>query len=778
MSSVLNTIYYKDARASELVVSLYRGSELIPFFGSGFTKGCRSFKSTVPDAKTLVEGIKQIVLANIEESEERKNQIKNLDSLKSCFSLLSKIPAPITRSYLESVFSRVRLPQDKENVVKLEWPGIFTFNIDDAIERCATNYTTVLPFKEISTEYLAAHKCIFKIHGDISEYVKYEKTDVVFTWREYATSIERNSSTLTHLKHVAKNGSVLFVGCSLDAEVDLQYLSNDLTFAKSIFLKKGIPTVGDEIALESYGIKTVIYFDEYDQIYSWLYDGLCKVDISPRVQTLELVDEPSELGDIISYISQGGPIIRSNDGVRVANLPSITVERTLLGSNRSAIAASGITVVRGRRFCGKTTFLLEIFKELREYQTYFFSSTEIFSDQTIKILKEADFTSFIFDSNSLSIENFKEVLQTETASTNRVIFCFDNADFEHYRHFLSRFNREFHEIVLPNALDSAELMVFEDVLNKKGLPVYARRETLLDYSYRVYSEYKADLPASKLFDKDINEELFKVSILVAAFDKASPDQLLTIDKDFNVDAFVLRYGVLFEQEKIKGDIGSRVVCNSKPWLLNMIKEFSKKSPAKASLYTSDLVEQLVVDGHRETANALIRFDKLNDLFSEQQHGSAALIRLIYINLKEVYNNITHYWLQMAKCELMAGRSLEDIDSGVRYARKVRLDENLGKLGGEGSYTYYSATLILAQLLCKKYEINKDFGTLDEILKTFLESFENYSKNQLYLEKVKTNYRRNRHSLRFSLDELFYGISEFGLLNKESIQKLRFYILDK
>lgn len=762
----LEIIKSTDLRAVELVQSYYRRSELIPFIGSGFTKDCVSFKSKVPDAKALIGGIKKLALVNESISDSHKLQINNISSLKSCFGLIARpgfIPPKISRNYFEAVFSKVKLPPQKVNILNLDWPHIFTFNIDDAIEAYRHDLTKVLPYREISVERANAARCLFKMHGDISEYLVYEDTKLIFTWKEYAESISSNASTLSMLRDFARNGSMLFIGCSLDAEVDLQNLAKDYTFSRSIFLKVGDIDIESEMALQDYGIKTVIQFSNYEEIYTWLHEVLKDVTPEPRLQNLEIEINPTAKSDIIQYIAKGGPIFHSTSGKRVASLPEITIARELISKNRSKISSNAYTAIVGRRFSGKTTSLLEVFREFTEYNTYFLPSSETYSPQLKSLIEKNEHSMFVFDTNSISHEDFKEILKLKTSHTNRLVFSFSKSDFEQYRPSLDRGRVKFHTITLMPSLSSDESADYTSRLNTLGLPNYKLGESLLDFSYRIYGEYKSQIKSSKLFDRQLNEELFNICLLTAAFDKATSKQLTSIDSEFDVSRFTAKYEIIFESEHLSGGGGEVVVCNSRPWLFAILKNASRANARSVVDYTVRLVSTLLKSGHQETANTLIRFDKLNEIFSS---GAATLIREIYSNLHGDYNKIPHYWLQMAKCELMAGKSGDELDHGIHCCRKIRIDDNDKKTN-----TYYSATLILGQLLCKKYERTQDSELFPDMLSLFIESFENYLNNKSHLDKIRRHYKSNKHSIRMALDALFRHSNQFTLLNKDAIKTL-------
>lgn len=772
--SEIRVMHYSDSAAKELIESLYKKSQLYPFFGSGFTQGCKSYRSTVPDAAGLIEGIKKIALSNPQLDERRRPQVENIKGIKASFALMKKeeiIPSENAKRYLEAVFSKVNLPEDKSRTLDLDWPGIFTFNIDDAIEKHKKNYTKILPNRPVSAEYIRSRKCIFKIHGDIDEYLIYSDSSLIFTWREYAESINSNASLLSYLSNISKNGALLFIGCSLDAEIDLQTLSSGQTFARSIFLKKGEPELEDELALEGYGIRQIIYFDTYDQIYEWLSEILGDCEIEPRIQDIELIQEPKDRAGIIEYIAQGGPVVVHNKEKKFARIPSTVNKRGIISENRQSIARNKFTIIRGRRFSGKTTLLTEILAELNEFHCYFFASTEIYSQQVRETILSASGAIFIFDSNFLNLEAFKEVIKSSERNQSKLIFCFDNSDFELYRHHLVTRKINFHEIITSNKLTTQDAGIYSKSLNELGLPIYNSSETLLDFAYRVYDEYKGELPVSKYFQRSNSEELLKVSILVAGFEKATSGQMLAVMPEFSPEEFTKRHPVLFEVEFVSGEPGKAIVCNSKPWLFNFLRIAAKDVGAKLAISVSELVSSLLQCGYKDTANTLIRFDKLNEILASQnEHGAARLIRQIYKQLSTVCGTIPHYWLQMAKCELMAGKSNSEVTDGIFYARKVRADEKERK-----GFTYYSATLILAQLLCRKYSLTKDTSLFPEVLDTLNESFDNYSNNQTHLEKLKLQYKRNNSSINETLTALKGQGNGFALEQKHNIAKLFSYL---
>ncbi|CAI8754946.1 SIR2_2 domain-containing protein [Pseudomonas brassicacearum] len=779
----IEIIHFSSEEAKGRIENLYRKSQLVPLLGAGFTLGCHSYKTTVPDAKALVEKLKAIVLTS--ENDISQEDLAEIGDLKTIFSIIDDetiVPKNKILKYFESAFTKVKIDESKRKFLKLAWPNIFTFNIDDAIERVIDeSYSKVLPNKKINIDHLNSKKCFFKIHGDIQEYLNYQEKNLIFTWQEYAKSIDSNKGMLSYFSNIAVNGSVIFIGCSLDAEVDLLHLSTAHTFKKSIFVKKGKPNLKEKLKLKEYGIKTVLYFDSYDEIYSFFYEVLSPITIDSKFQDVKFLSGFNmNKEEVIKFIANGGPVVAKNNNANEINLPDVMVNRTLLSQQRDSIAKKPFTLITGRRFSGKTTFLAKIIRELSELDVYFLSSLDEFSSEIISLAETKEHTIFIFDNNSFTEKNIQEILKSiHIKSTNRFIFCTSRNDSEKINEILSSKRANFNCFEISNKLDRAESENLNERLNNLGLPRYnyenGRTENLLDFSYRIHHEYKSQLGSSNIFDKPITDEVFSILLLLILFDKVRSDQILSINAQFNVEKFIQHHSPIFEREDIPASIGYQIVCNTKTWIINTLKRFAK-DVVKTSDLTAKLASELLASTHREAAYSIIKFDNLNEIFSTDKYGAAGIIRQVYSKLSNDFKATSHYWLQMAKCELMAGKTEEDIDNGIYSAKKIRVD--LKKSDDRLNIkTYYSATLVMVQLLCRKYSFHKKDEILLEIIDSFIESLDDYENNFFYLEKIKTSFHKPRKpETRIAFESILNASTMNFLLKKDSIDKIRSFIM--
>lgn len=727
----MEQIHYKDPVAAERIQRLFKSSHLIPFFGSGFTKGERAKKGRVPDAKELVEFITDAAASRDGLASDEAAQIKSITKLKNAFNLL-KQPARFSkqqaRKLLENIFSDSKVADAKKlALLKLEWPHIFTFNVDDAIERNVKGYKVLSPNKQISREYIASNPCIFKIHGDISEFLKYEDYNLVFTWRDYAHSIESNKAMLSFLSEEAARASFMFVGCSLDAEIDLLHLTQHGSFGKSFFLKRNRATIDECLTLEEYGIEQVIYFDEYAEIANWIVETLTGINREIPFRGLDFDDGELNNSEAIQIVANGGALSRIEDGVRIARTSKTFPMRSLVPEAMKILRKHECLLVSGRRFTGKTMFLFQLIESMKEYGATYFGSSDIYSPSIQQLIRSRENHLFVFDSNYLDVTGLEGLLRVDLHSTSKIIICTSLGDIEMYRNCLEDRSVNFAELKLSPTLDDKEKSYFNKALSMAGLPIYQRPENLLTFAYRYYGEFRSKIKTSTLFARNFDAASFSVLVLLAGLEKADASHIATFNKFFDAQKFVRENERIFEFESNPSDPDFVLVCNSSAWLLTELGKFVKNDPVAISV-VSNVVLSLFEGGFTETAGKLIRFDKLNEF------GNGAdvrnFIRGVYASIASIYKDDLHYWLQRAKSELIAARNIKEVEAGMVYASKVRLD-----VVDKGGSTYFSATLVLAQLYARSYRFNGEEFNLLSFLDYTLESARNYINNRRHVDKL-------------------------------------------
>ncbi|PBI88581.1 hypothetical protein BKP43_33620 [Variovorax boronicumulans] len=728
----MEQIYFGENRAAEIIKSLFRASRLIPFIGSGFTKGLPAKKGRVLDANGLTSLITTTAASREGLSPDEVKQLKAVNRLKSAFSLLrdeKRFTQPQAMTLLENIFSKVNLSDDqKVNFLRLDWPHIFTFNVDDAIETKVHGLKVLSPNRDVSREYIASNKCLFKIHGDIHEYLKYKEYNLVFTWKDYTHSIEKNRAMLSYLSEQAKDSTFLFIGCSLDAEIDLLNLTHEVSFSKSIFLKKGTAGIEECLTLEEYGIDRIIYFDTYEQISEWVSNTLNTIERQNPNRDIAFDDSLLTKNEAIRVIANGGPLDSLKNGERIAKVSRTFPQRTMLQSAATELRSAEFLLVTGRRFSGKTLFLFQLMESAAEYGTSYYSSLDSYTPAVLRELEQREQHLFVFDSNFLNAESLEKVARAKLKTNSKVVICASLGDAENFRYLLGVVAGTFKEIKLTANLHTEESKAFNSALSESGLPVYKAPETLLTFAYRYYGEFKSALGTSNLFSRNFDHGSIGVLMLIAGAEKAQISHINAFNSTFGVDAFLKQNDRIFERiEESAGDFA--IVCNSSAWLLTELGKFIQKDPAAVAIM-ANIAISLNRKGFYQSAASLIRFDKLNELGNGSNVSN--FVRGVYSAISNAYKDDLHYWLQRAKSELIAAASLANILDGMGYARKVRLDSK-----DRADSTYYSATLVLAQLYARAYKLDASVEHLIGFLENCLESIRNYANNRRHIDKLNT-----------------------------------------
>ncbi|HUE90788.1 AVAST type 5 anti-phage protein Avs5 [Pseudomonas sp.] len=728
--------HYTEPSAAADLRRLYESSRLLPFFGSGFTKGLRSKSSRVPDAKQLTQKITEIASSNCLDQSEAKEILKITD-LKKAFNLLFNsdyIKPSQARTYLSNVFSSVSVSDgEKSKLLKLDWPHIFTFNIDDAIESTTNSYKKLLPNREVAKEYIASNKCLFKVHGDVDDLCAYTNQNTIFTWSQYTRSINENKSMLSFIQQQAESATFLFIGCSLDTEIDLLSLAQETPFSKSILLKRGKLNFEEKLALKDYGIEQVIYFDNYEEMAPWLVSTLKDVQITAPYRELSIDDSPLLFKQAIEVISNGGPLSKSQLNSRSAISPSTFPTRTVVDDIARNIRSNEILLIVGRRFSGKTTLIFQVLLNTLDYGISYLASTDNFSPEVIDLLNNRKNHIFAFDSNYLNAQALDSITSAKIDPSNRLIICTGYGDADLIRMKLENKKTKYHEVDIKNKLVRKEAESFNEALSSLGLPKYTNNDTLLNFSYKYFREYESQLTTSKLFKKTYNDNEFKVLVLIVALGKADCHQVKTVCKNFDIASFITENDRLLEIISSKGSSGSDViVCNSTSWLLREVQAYFKR-PQIAKII-AEIISSLSNDGYKGTAENLISFDKLNEISG----GGTSFHEFVRETYKLVHSNFkddTHYWIQRAKCELISGSTEEDFENGMQWASKVRVETESLK-----NKTYYSSTLVKAQLHARAYAINGKTSELLSFLDSMYESTQNYQNNKTHIDRLLDNAR--------------------------------------
>lgn len=760
----IEVIHFKESVAEQTIKNLHEKKLLIPFFGAGFTKGLQSLKGKVLDAKQMISSIKSIALTNDEKIEEHED-IKSIEDLKTAYQILldeEYVSDSKSRNFLKNSFSKVKLDFERKSLLRKNWKRIYSFNIDDGIENSKSGFQVICPFRNVSVEFVEGNKCLMKIHGDITEYLKYHDTSIVFSWLEYAKSVEDNKAMVNILESDAKSRSILFIGCSLDKEIDLMLVAARHKFQNSIFIMKGKPNISEKKNLETYGIKTVIWFDNYEDIYQWLNKIIIDEIKTDKDEDIKISTIKKTRESTIKYISNGGPVVSGNNEISIIET---NAKREVMDYIRNSLRRNHVIIIDGRRFSGKTTLAVDIYQSFIEYRTYIYHNNIIGKIDNLEIDMKGEGKLFIVDTDSIHYSRL-EMLFRKLSPENRLIIFSKSINTNSLKYTLEKTKTTHETILLADKFSSAECKKLNDALDEIGVMHYNSKKTLLDNAWEFCKEYESEIEKTKLFSNEIDGTLFKILLLLQNKDYIDENTIRSAcdEKYLSIDLIVDSSGVVLEKT-VKNNT-NYISCNAKTWSISALENKSTSLEKKAELI-SECIQSLVENGYTETADDLIRFSRLNEIFGGMSHGASSLIRLVHLKISATFSKSSHYWLQKSKCELIAGKTGEDINNGILDAKKVINDNKEKK-----NRTYYSAILVLAQLRSKEFVITNNNQFLIEMLDLYLESFKNRENNIGYIEKIKQKFKERKGDIYKSISALKDGrAGENGLKRKDDIDYL-------
>ena len=145
--------------------------------------------------------------------------------------------------------------------------------------------------RDVDEHIFDEKNCVIKLHGDVNDMLTYKDANgTILTQKQYANSIRQHSSLLTKLEHDSIYENLIYIGCSLDDEIDLlaytglQAEKEGVTARYYCLTKE--PSILDKIKLTKFGITHCIVFESYESIYLCLNEA-GQESLKVRVDDLE-----------------------------------------------------------------------------------------------------------------------------------------------------------------------------------------------------------------------------------------------------------------------------------------------------------------------------------------------------------------------------------------------------------------------------------------------------------------------------------------------------------
>ena len=635
------------------IIGHIKEKRIIPFIGAGFSANCQAKNGAVPSGSSMKEYMIKIVKEFTPDS-PMLNGDMNFSRISILYNRI--VPASRKRDYILEHFSDVRIDALRRSFLNIDWLYIYTINIDDSIEK-NSNYTQVVDSNhDVNFSILAEKKCVIKLHGDVNGCLTYKDYQgQIFDSKQYALSIKKNRSLLTHLKHDFNHNNLLFIGCSLEDEFDVSSLelsNGDDTFGSSsrYYMTTTAPDYLKQIELAEYGITHVCVFETFDDIYKVLIDAsetahCLSADAIDLYKSYTINHVPPGFENNNGYIFHGKSLIEEKS--RKLFIPSFFVVRHLVSTILKNLNLAPIHIVDGMPVSGKTYLLVAIKQQINNRDVYLFGSRTTLNQESVTLILNKRNSVLLFDTNSLSKDQINRsdkdiasVINTQQDSNLTVGYS------------------------LYSRLFDNELDILNSNLALCELPQFNKNKTLIDNLVSLEKKFYINGKFSRVEPSFKTVDDLVVLILLAVKDKLYTYELVNYDIEHaayhqvTVSApFITYEHNMFYEKDIDNPSDHKIVINGKYWLLESLGEYAKIKPNHIPIVEAfRKIVKISVDTFRNKkfygVLDFIKYDVINALFPSDFKGQIGLIRKIYDGIQEyvvcIPSYYYHYYHQRAK----------------------------------------------------------------------------------------------------------------------------------
>ena len=729
----------------DFFIHAFNEETLVPILGSGFTRGVNTKRGgKVPSGKDLKDAmIEKISLKKkINKIELESEQFSSIaEFYQNTFTNPSK--DGVIDYYLKNFTGvRIKKPQQLRFLNDIKWPYVYTLNIDTGIEDSKPREWEVFyPNRKFDKRKINQEcRTLYKIHGDVAMFCKsLDYNEMILTESQYIASLQQSEQFHDLLSADCGNKNLLYIGCSLDDEVDIKYsVLADKNRNKKVRAIRGIYVTSDDLSefkkdkLEGFNISHIIKLtssDDYEAFYEFLVE--CYEESQAQIERnianfkyteLERIGKDKE--NNLDYLADLSP--------DKSKLPFYYVSSERVQNIK--LLKDKVNVIIGRRFVGKSMLAHAILEENPNYQRYFISEKESLSEEDVADLLQEENALIIFDSESLDDRGFNNLLVKFDASKKNIVCVFFNS-FDDVVNLIT-FHSEIINYAIKETLSGKMLEKDVQAINKKlnllGIATFNIKSNLLDNTLRIANVYDR-----KLVDKYVilSLEELKLIIWILFKNKIYFEEIVTLGLAKEYKKIVNKFSPFIQEEKCKkGEIGKhsaiKVICNGKLGLLQILSAYIDP------LENSEIANRMAKEHHKKVCEAIyaillsfskididsvkefLQFDKLNDVFSRVYSessissisgskgtthikGAASFIHNVYANenIKQLKANDPNYWLQRAKSIYITNNykhagSRGEILEAIDWAKKAEQDSRTRVDNGERKYSRTESNAIM------------------------------------------------------------------------------------
>ncbi|MBO0419685.1 SIR2 family protein [Vagococcus fluvialis] len=708
--------------------NFYKQDMVVPIIGSGFTLNEKSMRGNKVSSG---QEMKKYMIQKIVESDKRftENELEEED-FSTVSSIYDKyVTIDERKRYIANTFTNIILNTEKKEFINLPLKTMYTLNIDDAIENNNDNIEVVVSNKDFLDENILndfrkeGKTVLFKIHGDSKSFLKHNE-QLIFAKEEYVASIVKNTNILNQLSTDIISNCVLFIGCSLDDEIDLVYSASSDEYGNNqlkhtYFVTEKELTMIQRTKLTKYNIDTIIQLDsvnDYTKLYSFFSNIYYQAErekqqdslknLSPSLKVLE--SSQNTIEQDFDFLVNSNKCFNYLESKNEIQIPSYFITRNIFNKkdSLSKFLTNDINILYGHRFSGKSYCMIDLYRKLTTENRIFFPPTiQPDEEKLIEFIKSKENTIIFVDSNSIEDEllNFISNNQLYLKSKKiKLVFTLTSADKENLyvlkkiEDITQEKNLAIGNYYIDNRLSKSETEMINRKLSSSlvGDFLYTdkKKVTILDNIFSLLSDNSHALPYDlDITNRKVDGELLNVYTIEILIILAIQNSKMTIkdiekfylnnivgnvEKEFNP---IIQFSYIDSFEKNNYDTSSqKLICNSKVWLLFELQRLSKNTTnigliTKAYQNIIKAINNTYKNNPKIARNQIsryIKFDEINDIFSDSK-GARLLINSIYDGLFGLLSDNFQYFHQRAKSLSWQDREIKSLEQGLSFVNKAK-----------------------------------------------------------------------------------------------------------
>ena len=682
---------FSDVRDS--LIDYFSKQSVIPILGAGLTMHCNAREGVVPSGKEYRDYMISAILSNGIPISPAEEQILRNESFSVVATTYNQLVAREKQlSYLRKNFTNVIVNKNKQRFLSINWPYIYTLNIDDCIENNSPFNYVVFANRTVNPEVFNNNKCVIKLHGDIHDILKYtDSNSMIFNQKQYASSILSNSFLLNKLKHDFIYKNLLYIGCSLDDEIDLLAeigSNNEMNSTSRYYCTIEAPSVLQRIKLSNYGITDCIIFDSYDEIYTNIYhayleskklhvDSLAEYNHYSSKKIIEDYEQNKP------YLFFGKNIIDKN---HVISFPYFFISREIIRDILDNIARVPIQMIIGNSCSGKTYVAIDLLNRIKDKKVFFFESKTQLSDTAFEKLISEKNVVIITDEKALSVSQINHLLidAEKIRRNNSAVVFFANrndrdiAGLIQLLHLQGKIeDTSIRSMELTNRFNTRETIEINNRLAIISSGVFKENKSIIDNIIFTSKQLLTKNKFASLEPKTDTIQEIACLIALATKKKIYTTQAVMFDlvDEFNLQVksavpLIDREFVWMFENNPYNNSPLKYVINADNWLYHKLDKYARdpknhKSIVDAYFY---LVYKILETYGKPDINKnnrnneykeYIIFDNINRIFYSQGKEGIVLIQKIYKQLNTLLATDPSYLHQRAKCNIKSAALFSD-----------------------------------------------------------------------------------------------------------------------